>query len=141
MTKPILGAHPNLEWAIEQKKGVCAVSLIGELDLASCDQLESALSDTVQQAPVVIFNLGGLMFIDSTGLRLLIRWRELVLGWGGHFLLTSMSAPARRLLQVANLTEWFEYLEGDPPEHKMCPVCDAWIPNEASECGKCGAAV
>lgn len=101
----IVGAHPNLEWAIWHENGACTITLTGELDMASCDQLESALSDSLQQDLIVIFDLEDLTFVDSTGLRLLIRWRENVLGWGGAFLLARPSAPARRLLQVAGVPE------------------------------------
>lgn len=54
--------------------GVASIQLAGELDLASAPQLEESLRGVETQRPSrIVIDLGGLAFIDSTGLRLLLQ--------------------------------------------------------------------
>ncbi len=53
--------------------GVVTISLQGELDLASASQLEEHFAALDEQRPSrVVVDLGGLAFIDSSGLRVLL---------------------------------------------------------------------
>jgi anti-anti-sigma factor len=72
--------------------GVVSLVLEGELDLAGARPLEARLAELEREGPQrLIVDLGGLAFIDSTGLRLLLqagarareRGCELVLRPGG----------------------------------------------------------
>jgi anti-sigma B factor antagonist len=48
---------------------------VGELDLDTAPQLEEALAVMREEArPRLVLDLRGLTFMDSTGLRLVIRW-------------------------------------------------------------------
>lgn len=53
--------------------GAVRVSLVGELDLASAQQMEEHFAKVDEQAPRrVVVDLSGLTFIDSSGLRMLL---------------------------------------------------------------------
>ena len=54
-------------------EGLATLTLRGELDLASARQLEESLTAIDEQAPArITIDLGGLAFIDSSGLRALL---------------------------------------------------------------------
>lgn len=58
----------------DQDAGEARLTLEGELDLASSTQVEEQLAGLEAQRPTrIVIDLGGLAFIDSTGLRTLIQ--------------------------------------------------------------------
>lgn len=64
----------RLEISSAVESGTASIALHGELDLASAPQLEERLRSIEEQRPRrVVVDLGGLAFIDSTGLRLLLQ--------------------------------------------------------------------
>jgi anti-sigma B factor antagonist len=66
---------PVLDLRIERTESLTYVELLGELDLSCEDQFRDAL-DTVQCSRLVL-DLRGLTFIDSVGLRMILRtWQR-----------------------------------------------------------------
>jgi anti-sigma B factor antagonist len=54
--------------------GTVSITLGGELDLAGAARMEAHLASSERESPTrVVIDLGGLAFIDSTGLRLLLQ--------------------------------------------------------------------
>jgi anti-anti-sigma factor len=51
------------------ERGTCRLTLRGELDLGTAEQLERALADAGDD---VVLDLRGLTFMDSTGVRMLL---------------------------------------------------------------------
>jgi anti-anti-sigma factor len=91
----------SLDVAIAQVDGAVKVSLQGELDLASARKVEEHFASIDAQSPSrMVVDLGGLTFIDSSGLRVLLladarareRGYELVLLPGGE--------PVQRVFEV-----------------------------------------
>lgn len=63
----------SLEISSEVLEGTTRVRLQGELDLASANAMEERLAAIEEQRPArVVIDLGGLAFIDSSGLRVLL---------------------------------------------------------------------
>lgn len=54
------------------RESVRAVRVSGELDLATADNLETAMRELAQDAPAAIIDLSGCEFVDSTGLRAIL---------------------------------------------------------------------
>ena len=64
------GAHDTLVVDLEARAGEVWVLPRGDLDVATCEELEQALSIALaSEAERVVIDLRGLEFIDSTGLR------------------------------------------------------------------------
>jgi anti-anti-sigma factor len=88
------------------------VHVSGELDLGAEPALVEALSDYLAKHQVsrVLIDLTAVTFIDSSGLRALLRCRDIAgraqaapaLALGGN-------AAVRKLLEIAGVSQWFDY--------------------------------
>jgi anti-sigma B factor antagonist len=59
-----------------ERAGVVIVSVTGELDMSTVDQVAVALQDAVTRGVPVVLDMTGLRFFSSAGLRLLVRLHE-----------------------------------------------------------------
>src|SRR6266487_1329140 len=76
----------------------------GEIDLAAADRFEERASEAVMDAPVssVLIDLSGVTFMDSAGMRALIRILELR---SGKSLIVQPSRRVFRVLELFALTD------------------------------------
>jgi anti-anti-sigma factor len=95
---------PAFRLETEQRDGVVVLSPEGELDLATAPQLAEAFGE----GPVVLV-LGGLDFIDSTGLATLISERRRRSEQGSPFILVRGSATTQRLFAVTGVEGLFAW--------------------------------
>ena len=80
----------------------------GEIDMASAPQLDAVLDDLVERgARVVIFDARGIEFLDSCGLRSIIRGGNKLSAAGGQLLIENMSGSVQRVLEVSGLLETY----------------------------------
>lgn len=135
------GQSFGLAWTINRQYGLITVAVSGELDLASSPGLEHALSSALAEAPVVVVDLEKLDFMDSTGLRLLGRSHQAAQTAGKRFLLGRASHPVQRVLHLAGLVDFFEYVEGAPANERLCRVCESWVASDATNCPHCGSSL
>src|SRR3954471_21454367 len=69
-------APPPTEFEVEERRGdggVVTLRPTGELDIATAGRLERALLDAGERGDPVVLDLAALEFIDSTGLRAIVR--------------------------------------------------------------------
>ena len=86
--------------------GRLTLSLTGELDLASAPILEEAIGAIPREdIRELVFDLQDLAFIDSTGLRLIIRTARLAADGGPRFAIQRVPDQARRLFEIAGVIE------------------------------------
>lgn len=135
------GRSFGLRWTRTTQPGLLTVALSGELDLASAPALGEVLDAARNDAPVIVLDLENLEFMDSTGLRLLGRFQQACQQQHKRFLLGRASHPARRVLHLAGLVDYFEYVEGAPASEQLCGACDNWVPAESATCSFCGIAL
>ena len=84
------------------------VRLYGELDHHAVEQIRSKISAAIFQGAVstVIWNLGGLSFMDSSGVGLVLgRMRELE-AVAGRTILLNPSPTMRKVFQFSGLGPW-----------------------------------
>ena len=118
------------------------VSFCGELDLSVIEESAAGLQEPLAGAEqTIVFDLGELSFVDSTGLRFLIDTKRHAESLGKRLLLGAVSAPVLKLFELAGLTNWFDYEEGHTPGRTPCPVCDGEQLVGAKRCVRCGAAL
>jgi anti-sigma B factor antagonist len=94
--------------AVEHDDGAAVVTVGGELEFGTAASLRHTLLDLAQQGcdPVVI-DLGGLGFIDSSGLSLLVQAKQRVESQGHRFVLRNPSDRVQRVFEISGLNDLF----------------------------------
>lgn len=78
----------------------------GELDMASAEQLAVALEPLITtDGASIVLNLKGVSFMDSSGLRTIVRAANAAETRGGSLVLAGLSRAVARLLEVTGLID------------------------------------
>jgi anti-anti-sigma factor len=77
----------------------------GELDIATAPHLERALLHGRRAGETVILDLGGLTFIDSTGLRVIVRGAEAARREGWTLTIRPGPPPVQRIFDLAGIAD------------------------------------
>ncbi len=88
--------------------GTVVVRVTGEIDLAVTADLTAAVRPHFQQGRTVEVDLGGLTFIDSSGMGVLVQLLKESTRQGARLVLTQVPRPARRLFEVSGLAGFFD---------------------------------
>ena len=85
------------------------VTLAGEIDLYTAPRLQSELSATMRSADpaLVVVDMSGVEFCDSTGMNVLLAARRQASERGGDLSLAAPRAPVRKILEVTGLASVF----------------------------------
>jgi anti-anti-sigma factor len=95
----------------------CLVTLRGELDLAGAPKLAEAFAALIEpRCDRVVVDLGGLSFIDSTGIQTLLVAGEALRARGGVITLRAPSAEVRRVFEIVHLADLMPIEYGPAPE-------------------------
>ena len=87
---------------------------VGELDLDTEPQLEEAIAAAhEQQAPRLVLDLRKLTFMDSTGLRLVIRWDTIAAEEGFEFAIVRGPDIVQRVIRLTGMEDQLRF--ADPP--------------------------
>jgi anti-anti-sigma factor len=82
------------------------VAAVGELDIATVEKLERALLEVESSdAGMIVLDLSGLSFIDSTGLRLVLDLNERCGGDTDRLRVVAGSPAVERLLDIVGLRD------------------------------------
>jgi anti-sigma B factor antagonist len=93
--------------------GTAWVRPVGELDLDTVPQLEEALAAMRAEARRLVLDLRGLTFMDSTGLRLVIRWDGEARRDGFEFAIVPGSEVVQRVIRLTGMDDQLTF--ADPP--------------------------
>jgi anti-anti-sigma factor len=105
----------NLIVEVRQLDGATVLAPRGELDLASCRQLEEELERVSRsEPPLMILDLREVDFMDSTGLRLVVSADQRARESGRRFGVVNGSKQVRRLLSLTRVEEQLTLV--DAPE-------------------------
>jgi anti-anti-sigma factor len=89
----------------EQDGDAIVIRAVGELDIASAKTLEAELGEAVSAASAIVLDLDGLSFIDSTGLRTLLRAAQLASRHGSALRIRRGSPQVERAIEVAHVED------------------------------------
>lgn len=96
---------------LREEGGTPVVSVFGEVDLCNAHDLDimmlKAIAESGKSASVIV-DLGGVEFMDLTGLRILISARSVLENSPGGSLAVVCNGRVMRLLEVTGLMEDFE---------------------------------
>jgi anti-sigma B factor antagonist len=82
------------------------VGVRGDLDASSAENFNAAVDDVISNgARLVVLDLSAVTFLDSTGLRGIVRASTELNGCGGRLTVTGLSGAAKRVLELTGLLE------------------------------------
>ena len=95
----------RLVCSVEECANASVVHVRGELDLASAPVLREVLVSVLAAAPAthLIVDLGGVEFIDSTGIGVIVGAHQRVTANGGWFTAVVTTPGVRKALQMLGL--------------------------------------
>ena len=93
---------PYFAAQVDSTPSGAVVRLEGELDVATCDELLSAVESVEEQDSIAI-DLGGLTFIDSSGISAFLRCLQRVSDAGRRLVFTSPSPQVARTLRLVGV--------------------------------------
>jgi anti-anti-sigma factor len=94
--------HLRIHDAVEDQRHVLTLS--GELDIGSAQVLEDAIDEACAVgAKELVLDLCGIDFMDSMGLRALLRGRRTCEASGCDYRMTPASRPVQRVLDATGL--------------------------------------
>ncbi len=97
---------------VQPERGRVRVVPHGELDLGTVPPLEARIEELRSSGvATVALDLRQLTFMDSTGLRLLLRLNAESRSNGFHFVVIDCEGPVRRVLRLTRVEKQFEYAE------------------------------
>jgi anti-sigma B factor antagonist len=92
--------------SIDRDAGTATVTLRGEVDILTVDQVRVALGEALATAPQeIVVELAELSFIDSTGLGALIFGFQRARDAGVRFRLANANSTVRQILVLSGLLE------------------------------------
>jgi len=94
------------------------LTLGGELDLATVALLQEQLDRAIRGRGAVVIDLSGLRFIDSSGLRMLLRAERQLRASGEQLVLVYGSRAVRRAFELTSLDHYFAWC--DSPSAALC---------------------
>jgi anti-sigma B factor antagonist len=99
----------GLEHNIEQLDGAAVVNLTGELDLSVADQLRDLLDDRITGGtPRIRIDMGGVRFIDSRAIGVLIGAQKRAESAGGGIRVLNPQPTVRKAFDILGLRPVFE---------------------------------
>jgi anti-sigma B factor antagonist len=94
LTASVSSSHDN--------SGALTLTIVGELDIASVDAVNEAIDEYLSDdSRRVVFDLGGLTFMDSTGLALMLQVSKRV----DAIEIQNATAIVRRVIEATGLKE------------------------------------
>lgn len=84
------------------------LSVGGEVDVYSAPAFRDKISDLLEADPMLVIDLGGLSFIDSTGLGVLVAGRNKSLERGGVIAFVCTQDRVLKLLRITGLDSVFD---------------------------------
>ena len=95
-------------WTVETQGTTARVTLRGELDLNQEDAFRTELEKLQSDVDCVELDLSELSFIDSSGIRLLLRAATHPTKPSGQVVLTAVSEPVKRTMNSLGLLDFFQ---------------------------------
>ena len=103
----------GFEVTIEDRGGTVLVAPRGELDIHTAPRLDDELRRAEARSPeVLVLDLQGLDFMDSTGLRLLIMADVRAREQGRRLVVVRGNEMIQRVLRVTRLDERLDFVDG-----------------------------
>ena len=96
----------------EGEGGLVSLTFAGELDISRADQVEREIERVEEKSPqTIVFDLRGLEFMDSTGLRLILGADSRARREGRRLLIVPGPEPVQRVFRITLLDRRLDFVE------------------------------
>ncbi|MDX6556877.1 MAG: hypothetical protein QOD86_3072 [Miltoncostaeaceae bacterium] len=113
--RPESGDRENaLQVRVEEGPEGPRVIFAGELDLAGAERADAALQEAQAPGGTLEVDLRELVFMDSTGLKLIVACRNRATEGSGRLIVTVAEGAVRRLLELTGVDAEVELRLADP---------------------------
>ncbi len=102
----------GLTFSTDQIEDRTVLAVAGEIDTQTTDELRVAVDDLDVAHRTLVLDLHGVAFVDSSGLGALLGIKKQQERAGGRLLLTRLSAPVARIIEITRMDRVFE-IAGD----------------------------
>ena len=103
-----MGAGTPFDLSVTEEPEAVVITVSGELDLATAPALREACNLAVQgTAATVRIDLGGLTFLDSSGISVLVETHRELESRDARLVLHQVGDRTQRVFDVAGLAEFF----------------------------------
>lgn len=100
---------------IQKSDGRAQIALSGELDISSARRVEDELAAVQSRSlELLVLDLRELEFMDSTGLRLIVRADEAARANGTRFVIVRGPEPVQRVFKIVGLDDRLEMADAPP---------------------------
>jgi anti-sigma B factor antagonist len=107
----------QLRTTVREAEGAILVALFGELDLSEVEQVREVLGAAEAKQPqVLVIDLRGLEFMDSSGIRAVVEADIRAKSDGRRLLLVRGPDPVHRVFTIALLDRRLEFIDAPPAE-------------------------
>jgi anti-sigma B factor antagonist len=134
---PTFAPVPLLEIKQRPLRGAPCLALAGELDIAEVPPLEHALDGAIAaSAGAFVVDLTELEFLDSSGIRLLLRARALLGREERALVLVCPHGPVRKAIELTGVSDLFAiYATRDDAAAALVPLenCDSTSRSSSSK--------
>ncbi|OGL60030.1 MAG: hypothetical protein A3J27_12830 [Candidatus Tectomicrobia bacterium RIFCSPLOWO2_12_FULL_69_37] len=85
------------------------VHVSGEVDMSNSPKVRDILLGLAKKkAPAILVDLGGVTYMDSSGIATLVEGLQETMGYGGKFRLAALTPKVKQVFDLARLTDVFE---------------------------------
>ncbi|KQX74736.1 MULTISPECIES: STAS domain-containing protein [Aeromicrobium] len=102
----------GLTFSSDEVDGRTVLAVGGEIDTQTTDELRGAVDDLDVSHRTLVLDLHGVEFVDSSGLGALLGIKKQQDRAGGHLLLTRLSDPVARIIEITRMDRVFEVTGG-----------------------------
>ena len=102
----------TLEINVKQEKNYAIVSILGDVDLYSSPKVrEKIIKLTNQKKTIIIMNLSGVSYMDSSGVATMVEGLQLTEKYNGKFFLCGLNNMVREVFELSRLDTVFSIYE------------------------------
>ena len=98
----------GLTFSTDQIDDRTVLAVVGEIDTQTTDELRGAVDDLDVAHRTLVLDLHGVEFVDSSGLGALLGIKKQQERAGGRLLLTRLSPPVARIIEITRMDRVFE---------------------------------
>ena len=110
---PAFGVSPR---ALDDRPHAYEVTITGEIDVDASAAIDTELDALIAAgARFIVLDLGAVTFLDSSGIRSVVRAARAVDDRGGRLTCTGLSGAAGRVLEISGLLDHLRDGEARPP--------------------------